>query len=381
MTILTREKLEKALGEALAKIEGAIPEFSDGFPSAASENGVYSKVKNEGGWTQSFWTGMLWLAYEFTGKEIYRKTAEGLLPTFANRVDNMIGMRDHDIGFVFTLSMVAGYKITGDEYMKEKALAAAKVLSERFREKGQFIQLFGDADCEDPAFYRLIIDCLMNIHLLFWAGKESGNEDYTRKALAHLNTTLECVVREDGSTFQNFYFDQKTGARLGGGTKQGRSDSSAWSRGQAWGVTGTPFAYSYVKNDDKMPVYYSITDYYINHLPEDYVAYWDLSFTDGDEPRDSSAACIAVCGLLEACKVMPLDDAHRKLYEETAEKIMNSLIDNYTTKDDEKSNGLVKHATYYYAGNLGIDECNIWGDYFYMEALMRFLNPDWKKYW
>ena len=261
------------------------------------------------------------------------------------------------------------------------AIAAARVLANRFREKGQFIQLWGDADCEDPQFYRLIIDCLMNIHLLFWAGKETGDDEFTRKAFAHFNTTMDTVVRDDGSTFQNFYFDQATGARLGGGTKQGLSDTSAWSRGQAWGVTGPTYTYSYMKNDEIMDKYYSIADYYIGNLPEDYVAYWDLSFTSGDEPRDSSAASIAVCGLLEACRSMPLDKAHKKLYWETAEKIMNSLIDSYTTKDDPKSNGLLKHATYYYAGDLGIDECNIWGDYFYMEALMRFLNPDWKKYW
>ena len=382
MTSLTREKLENALEIALGKIDKKmIPAFSESFPSASSMNGIYGSVENKSGWTQSFWTGILWLAYEFTKDEKYLNTVKGLLPTFANRVDNMIGMGDHDIGFVFTLSMVAGYKVTGDETMRQKALDAAKVLADRFREKGQFIQIAGDADCEQPLLYRLIIDCLMNIHLLFWAGEESGNEEFTRKAKAHLSTTLDCVVRDDGSTFQNFYFDQKTGERLGGGTKQGLSDTSAWSRGQAWGVTGTPFAYSYIKNDDVMDKYYSIADYYINHLPKDYVAYWDLSFTDGTEPRDSSAACIAVCGLLEALKVMPLDEEHRKLYEETAEKIMNSLIDGYTTKDDENSNGLIKHATYYYAGKLGIDECNIWGDYFYMEALMRYLNPDWKKYW
>ena len=380
-SVLTREKLQGALDNALAKIKGAIPDYSDCFPTAASTDGVYGKSENKGGWTQSFWTGMLWLAYEFTGEDIYKETAEKLLPTFANRVDNMIGMGDHDIGFIFTLSMVAGYKVTGNEYMKEKAIAAARVLADRFREKGQFIQLWGDADCEDPQFYRLIIDCLMNIHLLFWAGKETGDAEFTRKAFAHFNTTMDTVVRADGSTFQNFYFDQATGARLGGGTKQGLSDTSAWSRGQAWGVTGPTFTYSYMKNDEIMDKYYSIADYYIGNLPEDYVAYWDLSFTSGDEPRDSSAASIAVCGLLEACKSMPLDKAHKKLYWETAEKIMNSLVDSYTTKDDPKSNGLLKHATYYYAGNLGIDECNIWGDYFYMEALMRFLNPDWKKYW
>jgi len=380
-SILTREKLQGALDNALAKIKAAIPDYSDCFPTAASTDGVYGKSENKGGWTQSFWTGMLWLAYEFTGDDIYKETAEKLLPTFANRVDNMIGMGDHDIGFIFTLSMVAGYKVTGNEYMKEKAIAAARVLANRFREKGQFIQIAGEADCEEPKLYRLIIDCLMNIHLLFWAGKETGDAEFTRKAFAHFNTTMDTVVRADGSTFQNFYFDQKTGARLGGGTKQGLSDTSAWSRGQAWGVTGPAFTYSYMKNDEIMDKYYSIADYYIANLPEDYVAYWDLSFTTGDEPRDSSAGAIAVCGLLEACRSMPLDDEHKELYQSTAEKIMNSLIDGYTTKDDPKSNGLLKHATYYYAGNLGIDECNIWGDYFYMEALMRFLNPDWKKYW
>lgn len=380
-TVLTHQKLEAALKEALSKIKGAIPVFSDCFPGASSVDGVYGKSENKIGWTQSFWTGMLWLAYEFTGDDIYRKTVEGLLPSFANRVDNMIGMGDHDIGFVFTLSMVAGYKITGDKYMRQKAIDAARVLADRFREKGQFIQLAGDADCEDPKLYRLIIDCLMNVHLLFWAGEETGEPEFTRKAIAHVNTTLSTVVRDDGSTFQNFYFDQKTGERLGGGTKQGRSDSSAWSRGQAWGVTGPAFAYSHCKDEGIMKNYCSIVDYYVNNLPDDYVAYWDLSFTSGDEPRDSSAAAIAVCGLLEACKIMPLDDEHRKLYMETAEKIMNSLIEGYTTKNDPKSNGLLKHATYFYAGNLGIDECNIWGDYFYMEALMRFLNPNWKKYW
>ena len=116
-------------------------------------------------------------------------------------------------------------------------------------------------------------------------------------------------------------------------------------------------------------------------MPDDFVPYWDLSFTEGDEPRDSSAGAIAICGLLEACRSMPLDSEHKNRYYNAAVCMMASMIENYTTKDDEKSNGLLNHGTYYYAGNIGIDECCIWGDYFYMEALMRFLNPDWKKYW
>lgn len=377
---LTEEKLRAALSNALLKIDKNIPNYSDGFMTSASKDGIYGKIDNVD-WTSSFWTGMLWLAYEFTKKERYKDCAMGLMPSYKNRLYNMINMDSHDIGFIYTLSTVAGYKVTGDKELYKISIDAADVLAKRFREKGKFIQLWGEADVEDKSMYRLIIDCLLNIPLLYFAGKAENNAEYTRKAFEHFNTTMETVVREDGSTFQNFYFDPVTGERLGGGTKQGFSDTSCWSRGQAWGVTGTPITYSYMHNDEIMDKYIKIADYYLAHLPEDYIPYWDLSFTDGDEPRDSSAGAIAVCGLLEACRVMPLDEEHKKRYYNAACKIMEALIDKCSTKNDEKSNGLLFHATYYYAGNLGIDECNIWGDYFYMEALMRFLNPDWKMYW
>ena len=381
-TKLTKEKLDLAVAAALKKVDAMMEKFTvDKFPSPSSKNGVYAEMGNRGGWTQCFYTGMLMLAYEYTGDEKYLEVAKPLLETFIDRVDNMIGMGDHDIGFDFTLSTVAAYKATGDERYKQKSIDAAKVLANRFREKGQFIQLAGEADCQDKALYRLIIDCLMNINLLYWAGEVTGDSEFTRKGFAHFNTTMETVVRDDGSTFQNFYFDQKTGARLGGGTKQGLNAQSCWSRGQSWGVTGVPFTYSYMKNDEILPKYYNIVDYYLDNLPTDRIAYWDLCFTDGGEPRDSSAASIAVCGLLEACKVMPLDEKHKARYSAAADDIMNALIDDCAVIDEPEIDGLIKHGTYYYAGNLGIDECCIWGDYFYLEALMRYVKPDFKKYW
>ena len=381
MNTISKEKLDLAIKNALAKVDRMTEKFTDTFPSASSVKGVYAKSGNTGGWTQCFYTGMLVLAYQMTGDSKYINLCKELDKTFFNRVDNMVGMGDHDIGFDFTLSTVATYKATGEDIYREKSIAAAKVLGDRFREKGQFIQIAGDADCKDAKLYRLIIDCLMNVNLLYWAGKETGDSEFTRKGFAHFNTTMETVVRDDGSTFQNFYFDQATGARLGGGTKQGLSATSCWSRGQAWGVTGVPFTYSYMKNDDIIPKYCKIVDYYLSHLPTDKVAYWDLDFTDGGEPRDSSAASIAVCGLLEACKVMPLDKEHKERYYNAALEIMESLIDEYTTADDPEAEGLLAHGTYYYAGRLGIDECCIWGDYFYLEALMRLANPEWEKFW
>ena len=136
-----------------------------------------------------------------------------------------------------------------------------------------------------------------------------------------------------------------------------------------------------MKNDEILPKYYKVADYFIDHLPTDKVAYWDLDFTDGGEPRDSSASAIAACGLLEAIKNMPLDEEHKAKYTRAASDIMNALIDECASVNEPEIDGIIKHGTYYYAGRIGIDECCIWGDYFYMEALMRLYNPEWKKYW
>ena len=378
---ITREKLEGAMKNALAKLDKLTEKFTEDFPSSASKDGRYDHSANRGGWTQCFYTGMLYLAYQYTADKKYLDLANKLVESFIDRVDNMVGMGDHDIGFNFTLSTVAAYKSTGDKRYLEKSIDAATVLGNRFREKGQFIQLAGEADCENKAYYRLIIDCLMNVNLLYFAGEASGDKEFTRKGFSHFNTTMETVVRDDGSTFQNFYFDQQTGARLGGGTKQGRSDTSCWSRGQAWGVTGVPFTYAYMHNDEILSKYYTIVDYYLSHLPEDMVAYWDLDFTKGSEPRDSSSASIAVCGLHEAVNKMPLDAVHKARYTEAMNGILESLIDNYASTPDNYADGLLLRGTYYYAGNNGIDECCIWGDYFYLEALVRMLKPDFKKFW
>ncbi len=378
---LTNEQLKAAFDAALLKLDAMIEKHGEKFPSSDSRGNKYSSIENRGGWTQCFYTGMLFLAYEYSKNQKYLDAALSHVDSFIKRVDEMLGMGDHDIGFNFTLSTVAAYKVTGKEIYKEKAIKAAQVLAGRFREKGQFIQLAGEADCADKALYRLIIDCLMNTNLLYWAGSVTGDSEFTRKAFAHFTTTMETVVRNDGSTFQNFYFDPATGARLGGGTKQGLNAESCWSRGQSWGVTAIPLTYSYMKNNEIFDKYYTIADYFIDRLPTDKVAYWDLCFTDGGEPRDSSANAIAVCGLIEAVRNMPIDEAKKAKYEASAEDMLYALVTDCASFDEPECEGVIKHGTYYYAGGLGIDECCIWGDYFYMEALMRKLNPDWKKYW
>jgi len=378
---LKREKLEYALSEAIKKIDFALPTFTDMFPDHASVNNVYAAVKNDGGWNTGFWTGVLFHAYELTGNEKYKDVIlNHHVPSHHHRIVNKLGVDHHDMGFLYIPSCVAAWKVFGNEQAKEAAILAADNLITRYHEKAKFIQAWGKMGAEDN--YRLIVDCLLNIPLLYWASEVTGDKKYDEIAYTHFNTTINVCCRPDASTYHTYYFDSKTYQPLKGVTHQGAYDDSAWARGQTWGMYGPMLTYIYKKDENAMQVFKATANYYLSYLPEDYIAYWDLCFTDGDdEPRDTSSSAIAVCAMLEAIKYMDESDPLRKIYVNACNRIMNSLIDNYLTKDIPESNGLLLHATYGKPQNNGIDEMNIWGDYFYMEALHRMLDPDWKLYW
>lgn len=376
---ISNEKLQAALNEALKKIDGNLSTFRTQFPSHAGEHNVYFPMENNDGWNEGFWSGILWLAYELTGREAYKETALAQIPTFTTRITEKLGVNHHDMGFLFTPSCVAAYKLTGNEEAKHTAILAANHLVSRYCKKGKFIQAWGNVGEEDS--YRLIIDCMLNIPLLYWASEVTGDKAYDEMAYQHFNTTADNIIRQNGSTYHTFYFDKNTGAPKCGATAQGFSDDSTWSRGQAWGIYGLMLTHMYKKNKKSEELFVPVANYYLNRLPKDYIAYWDLYFTEGDEPRDSSSAAIAACGLLEAAEVLR-DEQQRATYRSAAHHIMNSLIDDYLTKNLPESNGLLLHATYSKPHNSGVDECNIWGDYFYMEALARMLTDNRiKAYW
>lgn len=376
------QDVERALSFSYLQILRYLPEFTEKFPKAYSEKGFYYPIENND-WTNGFWTGELWLAYEFSQNDKIREVAEIQVESFLDRINKKIEVNHHDMGFLYSPSCVAAYKLTGNQVAKEAALKAADQLLSRFQEKGGFIQAWGTMNA--PENYRLIIDCLLNLPLLFWAAEVTGADKYGKVARRHIKTSLENVIRDDYSTWHTFYFDMESGVPQGGETCQGYCDDSAWARGQAWGIYGTALGYKYVKDKKYIELFEGVTHYFLEHLPEDLIPYWDLEFTDGaDQPRDSSAASIAACGMLEMAKY--LDSGRAKRYTSYAKKIMKSIFDSYAVMDHEISNGLVLHSTYsnhspYNTCNhYGVDECNIWGDYFYMEALMR-LYKDWDTYW
>ena len=329
------------------------------------------------GYGESLHYGMTPYVFDFTGDpgKDYNDVYEKQIKSFRYRIDHRVVVDHHDMGFIYSLSCVAAYKLTGDEFAKETALLAADNLKARFREKGQFIQAWGELDTKEN--YRLIIDCLLNLPILYWATEVTGDGSYRECALKHLETTRKVIFRPDYSTYHTYYFDLETGKPAYGATKQGYSDESTWSRGQSWGVYGLMLNYMYEKADGIPEEWKKVTDYFLAHLPQDKAAYWDFYFMDGPEPRDSSASAIAVCGILEAYKQGVCDED----YLEKAYEILESLAENYAAPENDEVNGILLHSTYGRLLGDGIDECCLWGDYFYMEALMRVIKPEWKPYW
>ena len=385
---ISTDEVEAALDFAVEQVVRNLEVFTDKFQNAYSVNNFYQPIENLE-WTTGFWTGEIWLAYEYALKKgmdeatNLKKAGEIQVEDFLNRIEKKIQVDHHDMGFLYSPSCVAAYKLTGNEKGKQAAILAADQLITRYHPVGEFIQAWGAMD--EPGNYRLIIDCLLNLPLLYWASKETGNSVYHDIAQKHIHTAIANVIREDYSTWHTFFFDMKTGAPDHGATCQGYRDGSAWARGQAWGIYGTALAYKYTKNPEYIKIFQHVTEYFLRHLPKDLIPFWDLEFTDGDEqPRDSSSASIAACGMLEMAKYMEDGDAAH--YTQIARQLLKSLWDFYAVKDPSVSNGLVLHSTYsnhspYNTCNhYGVDECNSWGDYFYMEALTR-INKDWELYW
>lgn len=389
---ISGEDVDRAMQFAVRQVLGNLPAFTDKFQKAYSERNFYAPTENVD-WTTGFWTGEIWLAYEYAlehpgffeagAADKLKAAAEVQMQSFLDRIDRKIEVDHHDMGFLYSPSCVAGYKLIGSAVGRQAAVKAADQLLTRYHPIGEFLQAWGPMNA--PENYRLIIDCLNNLPLLYWASDVTGDAKYRDIAEKHIHTAVSNVIREDFSTWHTFFFDMETGAPDHGATCQGYRDGSAWARGQAWGVYGLATAYKYTKRESYIPLFHKVTEYFLDHLPKDLVPFWDLEFTDGDDqPRDSSSASIAACGMLEMSRYLPEADA--AYYIEIAKKLLKSVYDNYAVKDAALSNGLVLHSTYsnhspYNTCNhYGVDECNIWGDYFYMEALTR-LAKNWNQYW
>jgi len=163
--------LEEAWTKTREKTWCNVARIGDGFPHA-SVNGTYV-LEEPHWWTAGFWPGLLWYMYEEENTEKFRETAESCESRLDAVLDDYVRL-DHDLGFMWTLTSVASYKLQGDEASKNRALKAANYLVGRFNLRGRYIRAWNPwNEGENNAGYA-IIDCAMNTPLLYWASRETG---------------------------------------------------------------------------------------------------------------------------------------------------------------------------------------------------------------
>ncbi len=316
-------------------------------------------------WGSGFYPGTAWYTYEHTGNEAVKNIAvKYTLPLDTLRHYT----KDHDIGFQLMCSYGNGLRIAGTEDYEAVIVDGAKALSTRFNPVAGVIKSWDKDQWEFP----VIIDNMMNLELLLKAAELSGDESFKETALAHARTTMKNHYRDDYSCFHLVEYDPETGAVVKKQTVQGLADSSAWSRGQAWGSYGYAMMYRFTKEQDMLDHAVKVTDYQIGRLPEDGVPYWDYDSPEiPDDIRDASAGAILACALIELSGYV---DAEKSAgYLAVAEKILRSLSsDEYLCKEGENYGFILKHNTGNKPGGTDLDAPITYGDYYFMEALARF---------
>ncbi|WNR42626.1 glycoside hydrolase family 88 protein [Paenibacillus roseipurpureus] len=369
---------KQAIEDTLQKTRANIERFGDLFPHV-SENDIYHLNPNNE-WTDGFWSGILWLSYQYTGEKVFQEAAQRTVASFKERLENNVALEHHDIGFLYSLSSKAQWILERDENARQLTLQAADVLMKRWRPKGQYIQAWGpEGDAANGG--RIIIDCMLNLPLLYWAYEQTGNEKYKEVAIIHADLSRRYLVRGDDSSYHTFYFDQETGEPLRGGTHQGYQDGSTWTRGQAWGIYGFALSYRYTKNPLYLETAVRMARYFFERLPQDDVVYWDFNApVNAETKRDSSASAIASAGTLEILEHLAADDANRAYLENGVQRSMTGLVKSYATIGKPDAQGFIERGSYSVRGGAAPDDYMIWGDYYYLEALLR-LEKGFKGYW
>ncbi|WP_199615896.1 glycoside hydrolase family 88 protein [Paenibacillus alkalitolerans] len=364
--------VKEAWNKTAEKVSKTSRRIGSGFPHA-SVNGKYV-LEPAHWWTAGFWPGLLWL--------VYRDTKDTALKTIAEeceaKLDQVIAdyyRLDHDIGFMWTLTSVARYKLLGEEESKRRALLAANLLSARFNIKGRYIRAWNPWRPGEDNSGWAIIDCMMNLPLLYWASSVTGDPRFKHIAVEHSDTVLTHFIRPDGSVNHIVVFDPATGEKIGVNGGQGYSAESAWSRGAAWALYGMALGYKYTGEERYLQAAKQVAHFFIANLPEDFVPHWDFRLPpDVEKYRDSSAGACAACGLLLLSKQVA--DAESALYRQAGERMLHSLYSNYGAWDREDEEGLILHGTSHYPERRNIDVPLIYGDYYFAEGIAQLLGHD-----
>jgi unsaturated chondroitin disaccharide hydrolase len=319
-------------------------------------------------WCSGFYPGTLWYLYEYSGDASIKAEAEKKLQILEKEKNNT---HTHDLGFMMFCSFGNAYRLSGNPAYKEVLNTSAASLSTRYRPIIKSIQSW---DSSKNFKCPVIIDNMMNLELLNWVSDNGGDPKYKDIAINHANTTIRNHYRPDFSSFHVVDYDLKTGNVLRKKTWQGAADTSAWSRGQAWGLYGFTTMYRFTKDKRYLRQARNIAGFILNNpnLPKDLIPYWDFNAPDIPTAyRDASAAAIIASALLELGKYVGTKERSR--YGQSAIKIIQSLSSaNYLAKIGDNGGFLLMHSVGSIPAKAEIDVPLTYADYYFVEALLRY---------
>lgn len=341
----------------------------DQFPKTYHPNTDKQETSGSNWWCSGFYPGTLLY--------LYQQTKDQDLLTEANRMLNMLQKEQynkstHDLGFMMYCSFGNAEKIEPKPEYKQILINSAKSLSTRFDPKVGCIKSW---DSNKPE-YLVIIDNMMNLELLFWATKATGDSSFYKIAVSHANTTMKNHFRPDYSSYHVVNYNPETGAVQQKRTAQGYADESAWARGQAWGLYGYTVMYRETKDKKYLDQANHIASFILQNpnLPKDKIPFWDFNAPNiPNALRDASAASVMASAFLELCRYT--DQKNNQLYFTTAQTILKNLSSSaYKAKPGTNGGFILEHSVGHMPQKTEIDVPLTYADYYFVEAMIRYKN-------
>lgn len=373
--------LKETIDKIVAK-EAIVSKRTAGKIPYTTVDGVFDDcaTKNNGNdinwWTNGFWGGMMWLLYHETQDASYQKIAEDVADKISVCFDRYYNL-DHDMGFLWMPTDVASYRLTGNETGRRRGLHAANIMAGRFNPNGNYIRAWNDGVGKENGPTSnvgwCIIDCLMNLPLLYWASEEIGDPRYKAIAMRHADMAIKNFLREDGSVNHIVEINPETGEFVQSFGGQGYGLGSSWTRGQGWALYGFFLSYMHTKEERYLNASKKVARYFMDNIPEDGLI--PVDFRQPSEPHyeDSTAACIAACGLIELSKITEGKESEE--YLDAAMKMLMALSEKRCDFTDSKDN-IVNYCTASYHAN-DHHFAIIYGDFFFMEACFKLKGNDY----
>jgi len=320
-------------------------------------------------WTNGFWPGMLWQMYHATKEQSYRSAAEAIELRFDEAIAGYMGLH-HDVGFQWLHTAVANYRLTGNEQSRVRGLHVASLLAGRYNPAGKFIRAWN----LDKTGW-VIVDSMMNLPLLYWASSELNDPRFSYVAQNHADTCQALTVRGDGSSNHIISLNPDDGGLVSVPDGQGYSPESSWSRGLSWAIYGYALSYRYTGRVEYLDTAKQIAHYFIANLAiSDWLPLVDFRAPAEPVKYDSTASMCAACGFMEIAA--HVSEHEKAMYLEPALKTLQACEKAFANWDINEDGIMGNGAQSYHAKGYDKNAPIIYGDYFFVEAVMRVLGKE-----